>query len=124
MSAKRVLLVEDEGLIRFVTAEALRDDGFEVVEAVDGDEAARLLDGPDPFDILITDMRMPGTRDGVAVALHARLRQSAIPVLVVSGFAWQVKTRLQVLDPAAVFLNKPYKLDEVVKVSRQLTFAS
>jgi CheY-like chemotaxis protein len=50
MRALRVLLVEDEGLIRLLTAEALQGAGFEVVEAWNGVEAIRLLDGPDGFD--------------------------------------------------------------------------
>lgn len=67
MAAVRVLLVEDENLIRLVTSEILQDEGFEVVEAWNGDEAVRLLDGPDSFDILFTDVQMPGTLDGGAM---------------------------------------------------------
>ena len=59
MATARVLLVEDEGLIRLVMAEALLDQGFEVVEAWNGDETARLLDGQDTFDVLFTDVMMP-----------------------------------------------------------------
>ena len=66
-----MLLVEDEGLIRLVAAEVLQGEGFEVVEAWDGDEAARLLSGPGTFDVLFTDVRMPGVLDGVDVAIHA-----------------------------------------------------
>lgn len=121
MATARVLLVEDEGLIRLMTAELLQDEGFEVVEAWNGDEAARLLNGPDGFDVLFTDVRMPGALDGVDVAVHARRRHPAIPVLVVSGYAAQLMSRLSVLDPAAVFISKPYRLDEIVDVLRRLT---
>ena len=121
MVAARVLLVEDEGLIRLVTAEYLRDEGFEVVEAWDGDEAARLLDGPDGFDVLVTDVRMPGMLDGVDVAVRARRRRPELPVLVVSGYAAQLMSRLGVLQPAAVFIGKPYALSEIVEVLSRLT---
>ena len=121
MATARVLLVEDEGLVRLTTAEILRDEGFEVVEAWDGDEAVRLLDGPGSFDALFTDVRMPGTRDGIAVAVHARRRHPAIPVLVVSGYVAQLIDRLGVLDPAAVFISKPYDLDDIVVALRRLT---
>ncbi len=121
MATARILLVEDEGLIRLVTAQLLEDAGFEVVEAWNGDEAARVLDGPDGFDVLFTDVRMPGSLDGVDVAMHARRRHPAIPVLVVSGYAAQIRSRLSVLDPAAVFISKPYSLDEIVDVLRRLT---
>ncbi len=119
--AVRVLLVEDEGLIRLVASQTLEDEGFEVVEAWNGDEAARLLDGTDSFDILFTDVQMPGTLDGLDLAMYARRRCPGIPVLVVSGYAAQLVTRLGVLDPAAAFIGKPYSLDEVVTVVRRLT---
>ena len=121
--AVRVLLVEDEGLIRLVASQTLEDEGFEVVEAWNGDEAARLLDGPDSFDILFTDVQMPGTLDGLDLAMHARRRCPGIPVLVVSGYAAQLMTRLGGLDPAATFIGKPYSLDEVVTAVRHLTAA-
>ena len=120
MAAARVLLVEDEGVIRLVAAEALRDEGFEVAEAWNGDEAVRLLNGPGTFDVLFTDVRMPGTLDGVEVATHARSRYPTIPVLVVSGYAAHLMTRLGVLDPAAHFMSKPYSLAEVVGKLNQL----
>lgn len=121
--AVRVLLVEDEGLIRLVASQALQDEGFEVVEARNGDEATRLLDGYDGFDVLFTDVHMPGTLDGLDLAMHARRRCPGIPVLVVSGYAAQLTTRLGALDPAAVFIGKPYGLNEVVTAVRRLTAA-
>ncbi len=87
MATARVLLVEDETLIRLMAAELLRGEGFEVVEAWDGDAARGLLDGSDGFDVLFTDVQMPGTFDGIDVAIHARRRHPAIPILVVSGYA-------------------------------------
>ena len=121
MVAARVLLVEDEGLIRLVTAEYLRDEGFEVVEAWDGDEAARLLDACDGFDVLFTDVRMPGMLDGVDVAVRARHRYPELPVLVTSGYAARLASRLGVLQPPAVFIDKPYALPEIVGVLSHLT---
>ena len=116
----RVLLVEDEGLIRMVAAEALQDEGFEVVEAWDGEEAARLLDGPVSFDVLFTDVRMPGSLDGMDVAMHARRRYPAIPVLIVSGFAANIMCRIASMQPRAIFINKPYSLEEVVRAVSRL----
>ena len=121
MATERILLVEDEGLIRLIAADLLQDEGFEVVEACDGDEAARLLDGPAGFDALFTDVQMPGSHDGVDVVMHARRRYPAIPVLVVSGYAPRLISRLSVLDPVAVFIGKPYDLAEIVKTLSRLT---
>ena len=116
----RVLLVEDESIIRLVAAEVLHDEGFEVAEAWNGAEAVRLLNGPGTFDVLFTDVRMPGTLDGVDVAIYARSRYPAIPVLVVSGYAAHLMTRLSVLEPVAHFMSKPYNLAEVVDKLNQL----
>ena len=121
MAAIRILLVEDEGLLRLIAAETLRDEGFEVVEARNGDEAAKLLDGPDGFDALFTDVQMPGMLDGVDVAMHLRQQHPATPVLVVSGGAAHLASRLGGLEPPAVFINKPYRLQEIVTALSSMT---
>ena len=121
MAAVRVLLVEDEALIRLVTAEMLRDEGFEVFEARDGDEARALLNDPDDFDVLFTDVRMPGMLDGIDLVLLVRRRHPTIPVLVVSGYAANIMRRLSGLQPAAVFISKPYSLAKVADVLHRLT---
>lgn len=121
MAAVRVLLVEDDSLIRLVISLALQDEGFEVVDAWNGDEAARLLDGPDGFDVLFTDVQMPGTLDGLDVVMHARRRHPGIPVLVTSGYAPDLMSRLDILEPSAVFISKPYGLNKLVAAIRRLT---
>lgn len=55
--------------------------------------------------------------------MYARRRCPGIPVLIVSGYAPHLKMRLRVLDPAAVFVGKPYPLSEVVSAVRRLTTA-
>ncbi len=121
MAATRILFVEDEGIVRLMTAEYLREEGFEVIEAKSGDEAMVLLEGSENFDALITDVRMPGRLDGIDVATAARHRQPTLPVLIVSGGAPQLSDRLRALRPGAVFINKPYSLKEVAKVLHRLT---
>jgi CheY-like chemotaxis protein len=116
----RILLVEDEELVRILAAEALRDAGFEVVEAATGDEAAKCLVDPDEFDVLVTDVRMPGRLDGIDVAARARMRDPSIGVVVVSGFAPQVIERLKTFDPVPVFISKPYRTGEVIGVIQKL----
>lgn len=119
VATTRILLVEDEGLVRMLTAESLQDEGFNVVEATDGDEAVTLLNGEN-FDILLTDVQMPGSLDGIGVALHARRLHPELPVIVVSGFAPYLVARLTELDPAAVYIGKPYSLKQVVEAVRHL----
>lgn len=104
-----------------MTSEFLQDEGFEVTEAWNGDEAAKLLDTDSRFDVLFTDVQMPGRLDGIDLAVRARHRQASIPLLVVSGYAAQLTTRLGVLEPPAVFIGKPYELEGIVDALRRLT---
>jgi CheY-like chemotaxis protein len=121
MESTRVLLVEDEPLVLAITAEVLRDAGFDVAEAGNGDEAVLLLDTNSNFDVVCTDVRMPGIRDGIGVAAYARTLYPAIPVLVVSGYAARLDDRLRTLVPAAKFIAKPYGSAQVVDALRLLT---
>ena len=121
METTRVLLVEDEPFVRSITAEVLRDAGFDVVEAANGDEAVVLLDTYNNFDVVCTDVQIPGTRDGIGVAAYARTLCPAIPVLVVSAYAARLNDRLRTLVPAAKFIAKPYGSKQVVEALRTLT---
>ena len=121
MSAIRVLLVEDDSLIQVIAADFLHNEGFEVTVAQTGDEAAGLLDAEHGLDILFTDVRMPGTLDGIDLARRARRQHPALPLLIVSGYAALLTTRLSVLDPAAAFLGKPYRLREIADTLKRLT---
>ncbi len=123
MAAIRILLVEDEGLIRLITADILRAEGFDVTEAWDSAEAARLLDGIAGFDALLTDVQMPGLGDGIDVAVHARRRNPDISVLILSGYAPNLRDRLAALAPAAAYIGKPYDLADVMHVLRGLVDA-
>lgn len=114
----RVLLVEDESLVRMATAEMLRDEGFEVTEAWNGDEAAGLQDS---FDVLFTDVQMPGALDGIDVAMQLRQHDPTLPVLIVSGYAADLTSRLGELHPPAVFIGKPYDLPEIVAALHRMT---
>ena len=117
---KRLLLVEDEILVREILAEELRDDGFDVTEASTGDEALRLLEERANFDIVCTDVRMPGRTDGIEVAMHALGRKPIVPVLVVSGYASELGQRLEALTPPSAFLAKPFRYSEVAHALRGL----
>jgi len=110
----RILLVENEYIVRKATAGFLSDQGFETIEARDGDEAIKLLDGPDDFQMVFTAVQMPGEHDGVEVALHARRRNPAVPVLVASGYGANLMARLGELSPPVILIRKPYTMDDVL----------
>lgn len=120
-SSPKVLLVEDDETLRLVTSEALRDAGFEVIEAKTGDEAILLLVEPDDIDALLTDVRLPGTLDGIELAHETRKAFPEMPVVIASGYAAQLMHRLRGLKPPPAFLAKPFSLDKMVTTIRKMT---
>jgi CheY-like chemotaxis protein len=118
MARERVLVVEDQNLVRIILAEVLNDEGFQVVEASTGDEAVVLIDCPDGFHAVVTDIHMPGERDGIAVGRHARRRHPAIPVIYTTGRP----DALSGADPLGhrdVLVRKPYAPSQVVVALRR-----
>lgn len=84
-SVPRVLVVEDEPLIRFAIADALREEGVSVIEAATGDEAWDHLQIDGDIDIIFTDHRMPGTLSGAELAVRAKESWPGIIVVLTSG---------------------------------------
>ncbi len=84
MATGRVLLVEDDFLIRLTLSESLRDDGFDVIEAADTDEAVTAID-QGGLQMLITDVQIPGTLNGIGVAEHAWRLCPDLPVIFITG---------------------------------------
>ena len=117
MAARRLLIVEDEFLIRMTLAEVLTDDGFEVVEAGDADEALAALEREADLAVMLTDIQLPGSLDGKALAAKARETRPDLPVIFMSGRP----------DPAAggnpldVHINKPYLPSTISAAVRRLT---
>ena len=85
MPQSHVLFVEDEDLIRLIVAEALVEAGLRVTEACNGETALNLLQERCGFDLLLTDVHMPGRFNGIDVALHIRSLWPKVPVVFVTG---------------------------------------
>lgn len=114
--SQTVLIVEDEVLVRDMTAEFLRIEGFQVLEAADVAEAKRLLQADHAaIDFVLTDIHLPGAENGLDLARHIRQRHPSIPVLIVSANPGNSK-----LD--GEFLSKPFDLTRLVSVVRALLF--
>jgi len=109
--APRVLLVEDEFLIRMVIADHLRECGFAVVEACNGDEAIAILSTGAHMDLVFTDVRMPGSADGLAVLSFVQQSRPNLPVIVTSG---HLEADLAGAAGAVRFLAKPCLLEVIV----------
>jgi CheY-like chemotaxis protein len=122
-SENRVLLVDDEAVVRFVTAEALRDQGFDVTEASNSTEALALFEKTHHFAILFTDVNMPGGMDGVELASMIRHLDPDIPILIASGFALNLEPRLGEVSSPVIFVHKPYNLEKLVGTMKTLVGA-
>ena len=85
-AASRVLVVEDEALVRLSTREEIEAAGFKVYEAHNADEAIRLLEANPDIELIFTDVDMPGSMDGVKLAHYVRKRWPPVKIIVTSGY--------------------------------------
>ena len=112
-SHARVLVVEDEPLLRMFNADMLIEAGFEVLEAGDADEALHLLETTDDIRVVFTDVEMPGAIDGFALAQRIGTQWPQISVLVTSGRRYPN----EVFDAATRgFVSKPFRVAQVVEL--------
>jgi CheY-like chemotaxis protein len=111
----KVLVVEDEELLRAVAVQALEDAGFQVIEAATGEEAMRKC--KEALYALFTDIRLPGKFDGWDVAEHCRHVDPRLPVVYATAYS-VVKARPV---PGSRYFNKPYRLESVVQAIRELS---
>ena len=101
-----ILVVDDEEGLREFLAEALEDDGHSAEMAADGLEAASLLKER-AFDLMITDLRMPGQMDGISLLRRAREEQPDMEVIVLTAFG-SVETAVEAMKLGAFdYLQKP-----------------
>lgn len=104
-------------MVRLMIADDLRDAGFVVIEAANADEALTVLRSSTAVDVLLTDIRMPGAMDGLALAAAAREGWPHLKVVVASGF-FPERPRPEIVD--ATF-TKPYETRRVVRRIKELT---
>jgi CheY-like chemotaxis protein len=113
---RSVLLVEDEVLVRLSVAEELRQAGLTVLEAANADEARSVLEThPEWVGVIVTDIQMPGSMDGIALVRLVRERYPAVRVVVLSGASPKV---LQNIEADAVF-SKPHISSLLLRQIRQ-----
>jgi PAS domain S-box-containing protein len=115
-----VLVVEDDTVVRMLAIDLLHDQGYQVLEARDGHEAMALLAGPQRFDLLLSDVGLPGP-NGRQVADFARERFPGLPVILMTGYAEEAVMRGTFLGESMGLLVKPFGADTLVaKVTEAL----
>ena len=115
----RILLVEDEFLVRDTIAEDLRERGYTVIEAESGDEALPICAAAE-FDVLLTDIRMPGKVNGWDLAEQCRESRPGLPVIYTTGFSDVPSRHVE----GSRYFGKPYKLEAVARAIVELTSRS
>jgi DNA-binding NtrC family response regulator len=101
-----VLLVEDEPLVRMTAADELEEAAFQVLEAADADVALKVLEArSDEVHVLFTDVDMPGSMDGMALAEQVHRRWSHVLLLISSGHA---RPHPDEIPDHGQFMPKPY----------------
>jgi CheY-like chemotaxis protein len=111
-----VLLVEDNPHVAEVTTAMLRSLGCDVVAATDGADALRRLDEGERFDLVLSDIVMPGSIDGLTLGRRLRARYPHLPVLLATGYS-----RASEAPPGVEILHKPFDLkDLAAAVARAL----
>lgn len=117
-SKKSFLIVDDEPLIRMDMADLLRDHGYEVWEAGSVSEALGILEqSAAAFAGMVTDVNMPGTRNGMVLANHVRAVWPHIRVVVVSAGRRPITGELPGDTP---FIPKPWRPEQVSMAIGQL----
>jgi CheY-like chemotaxis protein len=100
-----VLVVEDTALIRVLAVELLEEAGFETIEAESADEAIAILQKRRDVHLVLTDVHMPGTMDGIKLSHYIRDRWPPVLLVVASGKAIIEESQL---PAGARFFTKPY----------------
>jgi len=109
-----VLLVEDEVIIRSLLADELRHAGLCVVEASNADEAWAYLQAGNRPGLLFSDIHMPGSMDGIALARLVLTNYPETKIIVTSG-----NPGPRSFSDVGVFLSKPYRLERAAKLALQ-----
>ena len=117
----RVLLVEDEFLLNLMLADALSEHGFEVHSVANAKDALQHLACGSPCDILLTDINLTNSIDGMALAHLARQMRPNLPVVYASGSISKLEQIAAV--PGAIFVPKPYDPDRLCLMIAEITHA-
>ncbi len=107
-------------MIRMILVEELLDAGYEVQDAETGDAAVNLLERVSPeIEVLVTDIHMPGTHDGLELASHFRTRFPDAPIIYTTGRPDALR-HLNKLDDRQVLVRKPYVPSQIIERIRGL----
>lgn len=118
-AGERILVVEDKHAVRRTARRMLAGLGYDVIEAVDGDEALNVLSGHGHVDLLFTDIVLPGRLNGLRLAREARMKHPDLKVLYTSGYP-QDALQKEAMDLGQIeLIRKPFTKNELARLVRK-----
>ncbi len=117
MLLPNVLVVEDEMILRMRAVDIVEDAGFNPVEAVNADQAIAILESRSDISLLLTDIQMPGSIDGLKLAHAVHDRWPSIKIILVSG---QVRPSLMERPPDSRFFGKPLGVEQMISELQEM----
>jgi len=118
VSARQILIVDDDESVRSLLRTTLPENEYEVAEAIDGDEALALIEGRVP-DLVLLDWKMPG-RHGSLVLDEVKSRHPKLPVIVLTAEIAEHHRSLAEALRVDVFLTKPFSPLELLETIERL----
>lgn len=124
LSLERILLVEDELEVQELSRSILQNQGYDVIVANNGQEAIEMLRTDKPFDLLFTDIVLPGGMSGFDIASNAALIQPNIKILYTTGYPRSILApddeQQGTSEQSDNVLTKPYRRETLLKAIRTL----
>jgi signal transduction histidine kinase/ActR/RegA family two-component response regulator len=114
-----ILVVEDDPIVRNSVIVQLGSLGYKAITAGNAQEALAIIDSGAAFDLLFTDVILPGPMNGRRLADEARKRRSPLKILFTSGYTENAIVHHGRLDPGVLLLAKPYRKSDLARMVRQ-----
>jgi DNA-binding NtrC family response regulator len=111
-----ILIVEDDVLTNEYLDFILKQAGYEVISATSADEAASLLEAHDDVRLIVTDINLPGTMNGLRLAASVKARIPEMNVIIVTGYG---APRGDEIPAGSLFVPKPYNARKMIEAVRQ-----
>jgi PAS domain S-box-containing protein len=115
---ERIMVVEDNDAVRVSVVELLRDEGYQVLTAINADAAMQMLLEGAAVDMIFTDVVMPGLIKSSDLAAWAKVQEPAVAVLFTSGHTRDIISRNHQLSPDTHLLSKPYSPEALTRMIR------
>jgi CheY-like chemotaxis protein len=115
---RTILVADDEADMLSTVSANLELDGYQVLEAANGEEAVRLVSERPEVDLVLSDIRMPGL-DGVGVLGHVRQMRPGLPVILMTAFALREREEQALRSGVFALLHKPFDMEGALHLIRR-----